>query len=196
VWEYLEWLTGYEYLSLPSWPLTISYFLFAGVVYVLRMYIYIIFLHPKCLQEAREIESIHGPQVVSKHDLYSIFIALSATTIGPVAEEAVFRGPVLWFVEKSQYGYALLALVASSMVFALCHVGESYGKYRDGSNVKKTKSLIQSTLIGGVFYGVFVIITGSLWPGIFLHILWNVSAIIIDTFYKEKFNVFALSLQR
>ncbi|MDO8496728.1 MAG: CPBP family intramembrane metalloprotease [bacterium] len=141
------------------------------------------------------MESIHGPQV-SKHILYSIFITLSAITIGPVAEEAVFRGPVLWFVEKSQYSYALLALAISSIVFALCHVGESYGKYRDGSSFKKTRSMIQSTLIGGVLYGVFVIITGSLWPGIFLHVIWNVSAIIIDTFYKKKFNVFALSLQR
>lgn len=195
MWEYLEWWNSYRYLRLPSWPVTTLYFLFAGVVYIVRMYVFIVFFWSKCLKAEKETESFHGPRV-RKHILHSISIALLAITMGPLIEEAVFRGPVLWFVEKLQYGYALVALIISSVVFALAHLFESYGKYRDGSEVKKTKSSIYNTMAGGIFYGTLVIVTGSLWPAIFLHVIWNISAITIGTFYEERFNVFALSLQR
>lgn len=194
MWEYLEWWNGYKYLRLSSWPLTALYFLFAGVVYIVRMYVYVVFFWSKCFKEEKETESLHGP-LVRKHIMHSIPMALLAITIGPLIEEAIFRGPVLWFVEKSQYGYALVALIISSVIFALAHLG-SYGKYQDGSDLKKTKSSIYNTIVGGIFYGTLVIVTGSLWPAIFLHVIWNISAITIGTFYEERFNVFALSLQR
>lgn len=195
MWEYLEWLNRFEYLNMPSWPMTTFYLLLAGLFYLLRMYIFILFFWNKCFQEYKKAESVHGEQIDS-NIVSKILGDFFAIIIGPVIEEVCFRGPILWFVQRTQYGYAIVALAVSSVIFAMLHLVESYGTYQDGTNIKKTKSAIQSTVLGGFFLGVLVLMTSSLWPAIFLHVIWNVSAIIIEEFYNEKFNIFAQTLQR
>ena len=147
--EYFQWLYKFEYFRWPPWQLAVFYFLLAGLVWVLRVYLHIVLFHRNYLQEQKEIESRHGQKVVSF--LKKFFMITLSTTIMPVVEKTLCYGPVLWLVLQSKYYYALLVLIISSVIFTLSHIVENYGRYKDGSKLKKTESAIGNAFLGGLF---------------------------------------------
>ncbi|OGN01109.1 MAG: hypothetical protein A3F98_00620 [Candidatus Yanofskybacteria bacterium RIFCSPLOWO2_12_FULL_41_8] len=77
----------------------------------------------------------------------------------------------------------------------LAHLLETRGRYEDGTSRTYTKHEIYNTGLGGIFYGVIVVTTGSLWPSIFLHIMWNLF-VMLPFINKDKLIKFSKSLQR
>jgi len=86
--------------------------------------------------------------------LFTLLLYVSILT--PIVEEVVFRGFVL-DVASERYG-DWFAIFISALLFALVHL--------------EAVSVINA-FIGGLIYGYIRIRTGSLWPSIILHFLWN-----------------------
>ena len=86
--------------------------------------------------------------------LFTLLLYVSILT--PIVEEVVFRGFVL-DVASERYG-DWFAIFISALLFALVHL--------------EAISVINA-FIGGLIYGYVRIRTGSLWPSIILHFLWN-----------------------
>ncbi len=95
--------------------------------------------------------------VLESSDFFSLFtLMLFVAVFVPVIEELLFRGFVLDLASEA-YG-RWTAIIISSILFALVHVDPL--------------SIINA-FIGGLIYGYVRIRTGSLWPSIFLHSMWN-----------------------
>ncbi|MBI2065052.1 MAG: CPBP family intramembrane metalloprotease [Candidatus Yanofskybacteria bacterium] len=194
MWEYLEWLNGFEYLYLPSQTAILFYLLLAICFYGLRVIVVLKFIYLRWVAEESAKREIHG----SKREwslLTKILFYAMAILVAPLVEEIAFRGPILWFVLGSQYIYAFSACIILSFIFMVCHMIEPRGKYKDGTRIRYAGSALYSTGIGGVFYGLIVVISGSIWPSIFLHMLWN-SNILFIILGEERINRYALALQR
>lgn len=102
----------------------------------------------------------------------SLFGLLFIGVIGPVAEELVFRGAVLnsllgW---KKTEGKPWLAVLLSAVLFSLYHVNPAQ---------------IPNAFILGLFFGWLCYRTGSLMPGIALHVLNNSLGCIASLFPDE-----------
>ena len=193
MWEYLEWLNGLEYLYLPSRTTILFYLLLAVCFYGLRVIVFLKFIYLRCIAERTAKEEIHGLER-DQSLLVKIGFCVIGILVAPFIEEAVFRGPVLWFVLRSQYVYAFAACITSSFIFMVCHMIETRGEYKDGTCVGYTKSMLYNIGIGGVFYGLIVVASGSIWPAIFLHMLWN-SNILFIILTEKWLNKCALALQ-
>ena len=97
-----------------------------------------------------ELNNIHLDYLT----LFTLLLYVSILT--PIVEEVVFRGFVL-DVASEKYG-DWFAIFISALLFALVHL--------------EAISVINA-FIGGLIYGYVRIRTGSLWPSIILHFLWN-----------------------
>lgn len=86
--------------------------------------------------------------------LFTLLLYVSILT--PVVEEVVFRGFVLDVASERYSDW--FAIFISALLFALVHI--------------EAVSVINA-FIGGLIYGYVRIRTGSLWPSIILHFLWN-----------------------
>ena len=86
--------------------------------------------------------------------LFTLLLYVSILT--PIVEEVVFRGFVLDVASERYSDW--FAIFISALLFALVHL--------------ETISVINA-FIGGLIYGYVRIRTGSLWPSIILHFLWN-----------------------
>ncbi|MBI4158176.1 MAG: CPBP family intramembrane metalloprotease [Candidatus Yanofskybacteria bacterium] len=191
--EYLKWLTDFEYLEVIAWQTMVFYFFLALFFWLVRFIFYLKYIHIANEKDMEDRYKTHG-RVANPGTFIGLF--LLAISLGPFCEEIVFRGPVLWFVLRSQYAYAFLVLFLTSAFFMIAHLAETRGKYADGTFVRYSKPAIYSVGIGGIFYGILVIITGSLWPSIFLHLLWNLLTTLLSIFYEDRINKLAYSLQR
>lgn len=86
----------------------------------------------------------------------------STVIIAPIAEELMFRGYVLESIRKMHGDW--VAVVISALIFGLVHF-EPY--------------TIGLAAIGGLIYGYIRVRTGSLWPSIIGHMLWNGIALVV-----------------
>ena len=178
MWEYLAWLTSYSYLGFPPTKTFYFYLTLAVVLCLVRILIYLKFFHRP---EAKEKT---GLRVTSK-----IIIFILAVSVGPFAEEIIFRGPILWFRQTNQYFYMFLAFIISIIAFRAGHVSER-------GIIKRSKFEIYNIVCGAVFYGGLVIVTGSLWPSILLHLFWNIFGTIgVTIMGEERLDFYAQSLQ-
>ncbi len=99
-----------------------------------------------------------------------LFFGLLHIALVPAfAEEILFRGYILRAFEKS--GGILLALVFSSIVFALFHL-------------QLTNLLPLATL--GAVMGLLTWLSGSIWPAVLAHFVNNGAAVIMGTFMPDR----------
>ena len=90
---------------------------------------------------------------------YNLILALSFTTMviaAPVVEEILFRGYILDAIREIHGD--TVAILGSAGLFGLLHL-EPY--------------VVGMATLGGVIYGWIRIKTGSLWPSIVSHMVWN-----------------------
>jgi len=96
--------------------------------------------------------------------LFAIGITFfSIAILAPIAEELMFRGYLLKSIKKLHGD--VVAVVASSILFGLAHFPDPY--------------TIGIATIGGMLYGYVKIRTGSLWPSIISHLIWNTIALAV-----------------
>ncbi len=96
--------------------------------------------------------------------LFAIGITFfSIAILAPIAEELMFRGYLLESIKKLHGD--VVAVVASSILFGLAHFPDPY--------------TIGIATIGGMLYGYVKIRTGSLWPSIISHLIWNTIALAV-----------------
>ena len=93
--------------------------------------------------------------------LFLFFISL--TIAAPLVEEMIFRGYVLDSLRSNYSDF--YAILWSGILFGLLHWDPLFGFY----DLYQTGA----ATIGGFVYGWLRIRTGSLWPSIFCHSLWN-----------------------
>lgn len=97
----------------------------------------------------------------------------------PLAEEFSFRGVVFGLLRP--YGKRI-AIIGSAFVFAIMH-----------GNLTQ----IPFAFIGGLFFGVLVAETGSIWPAVFLHFLNNAASVLqemaLNAFDTMGFHVIYIS---
>lgn len=95
-------------------------------------------------------------QAAAKGGLAAMLLLLfTGAVLGPIGEELVFRGVVQSALEK--YG-SWVALVGSSLMFAAIH----------GPSV-----IFVDALVMGLFFGTVFRLSGSIWPAITLHMIYN-----------------------
>jgi len=90
---------------------------------------------------------------------YNLILALSFTSMviaAPVVEEILFRGYILDAIREIHGD--TVAILGSAGLFGLLHL-EPY--------------VVGMAALGGVIYGWIRIKTGSLWPSIVSHMVWN-----------------------
>ncbi|MGX9394016.1 CPBP family intramembrane glutamic endopeptidase (plasmid) [Nitrobacteraceae bacterium UC4446_H13] len=84
-----------------------------------------------------------------------LLLFFTGAVLGPIGEELVFRGVVQSALEK--YG-SWVALVGSSLMFAAIH----------GPSV-----IFVDALVMGLFFGAVFRLSGSIWPAVTLHMIYN-----------------------
>jgi membrane protease YdiL (CAAX protease family) len=131
-------------------------------------------LYTLCLLFAALIMSTQVPE--GGFPALSGVIALLATValIG-LFEELLFRGILLRGLE-SKTG-PVLALVVSSVAFGLMH----YVNWVGGQPLGDTTIQVLHAIGAGFLYGALMLMTGSIWPSVFLHALWDGSVSLVAT---------------
>ena len=81
----------------------------------------------------------------------------SIAILAPIAEELMFRGYILESIKKLHGD--VVAVFASSILFGIAHFPDPF--------------TIGMATIGGVIYGFVKVKTGSLWPSLVSHLIWN-----------------------
>jgi membrane protease YdiL (CAAX protease family) len=99
--------------------------------------------------------------------ILSLFIALT--------EEILFRGYILNFFQKTLG--VTTAIILSSLFFALMHF-----------NFHVLLPYI-SIFLGGILFAYLTTITKSLYPAIAFHLAWNLSQMLISTFFSKQMNI-------
>ncbi|SHF06468.1 hypothetical protein SAMN03080594_102488 [Arenibacter palladensis] len=116
---------------------------------------------------------------------YSIFtLFLMAVVIAPAIEEILFRGPLIWFKNKTYFRYIFYASV---LLFAAVHLNNFE---MSGQVLYLAPLLVAPQLILGVFLGYVRVKLGLLWS-ICLHSLYN--GILITPMLLYKFLNFPLA---
>ena len=87
----------------------------------------------------------------------------SIAILAPIAEELMFRGYLLESIKRLHGD--VVAVIASSILFGLAHFPDPY--------------TMGMATIGGMLYGYVKIRTGSLWPSIISHLIWNMIALAV-----------------
>lgn len=84
-----------------------------------------------------------------------LLLLLTSAVLGPIGEELVFRGVVQSALEK--YG-SWVAVLGSSLMFAAVH----------GPSV-----IFVDAFVMGLFFGAMFSLSGSIWPAVTLHVIYN-----------------------
>jgi len=198
VFEYLSWLFKFEYLILPTGSSLVFYVSSAISAIIFRWIIFLRFLYLPLIEHYKKMEELHGRPRKSSLFSYLKFFILGVIW-GPVSEEILFRGPILYFLVNNSLGYALIFIPLTSLIFGAIHYGQSgQVTYRDGIRDSYSKISVTSCIIGGFVYGFLTLLSYSLWPAIFTHILWNISAGMMAFGFvdKNKLDKFAQAMQR
>ena len=92
----------------------------------------------------------------SEYDLILVLSFVSIVIAAPIVEEILFRGYVLDAIREIHGD--TVAVLGSAGLFGLLHI-EPY--------------VVGYAALGGVIYGFVRVKTGSLWPSIVSHMVWN-----------------------
>ena len=84
-----------------------------------------------------------------------------------VFEETLFRGIVLHGLEI-RFG-PIIALFGSSVLFGAMH----YVNWVEGQDLLSTHQQVIHAGLSGILYGAIALRCRSIWPGVFLHSLWD-----------------------
>ncbi|MFQ6548118.1 lysostaphin resistance A-like protein [Aestuariibius sp. 2305UL40-4] len=86
-----------------------------------------------------------------------------------IFEEVLFRGIVFHAIER--VGGPVVALFLSSLLFGAMH----YVNWMSGQPLGATTIQVLHAAGGGFLYGALMLRTGSIWPSVILHALWDLS---------------------
>lgn len=136
---------------------------FAGIIFV---NFFLIYLFPNFIDNSM-------PEVLKEQfeaiALSSPMLALLAVGIfAPIAEEILFRGAIFNLIKDNIGKYT--ALIISSILFALIHLNIYQASY---------------TIFIGLFLGIILMKTGSLWLPVIFHIFYNLFGGIFG-FFDQK----------
>ena len=92
----------------------------------------------------------------SEYDIIRTLSFVSIVIAAPVVEEILFRGYILDAIRELHGD--VIAVLGSSVLFGLLHI-EPY--------------VVGMATLGGIVYGIVRIRSGSLWPCIVSHMVWN-----------------------
>ena len=92
----------------------------------------------------------------SEYDVIRALSFVSIVIVAPVVEEILFRGYILDAIRELHGD--VVAVLGSSVLFGLLHI-EPY--------------VVGMATLGGIVYGIVRIRSGSLWPCIVSHMVWN-----------------------
>lgn len=167
---YIDWL-----LSINGglrWESVASMLWFFVVATLFLAMCWAIYLRFFCLPSNEEVEKniLRYGELASPGKLYLI----SGVILAPFVEELAFRGPVLWFFLNGDLWLAFGVILASALLFGLAHLTEPV-EHVGGAKTQRPWADIWNSCVGGLFYAVAVLVTGSLWSAIMLHSLWNLS---------------------
>ncbi|WP_224814743.1 CPBP family intramembrane glutamic endopeptidase [Hasllibacter sp. MH4015] len=120
--------------------------------------------------------SVTGPEGQGPGPAVAGIVALLATValIG-IFEELLFRGLLFRGIEAK--AGPLSALVGSSIIFGLMH----YVNWVGGQPFGDTTVQVIHAAAGGFMYGAIMLMTGSIWPGVFLHAFWDGTVSVVST---------------
>lgn len=159
-----------------TWNENTPKYMFFAVVFILVIQPTIMFLGylnsllpvPEFLEEMQQNQYQMFEDFL-RADGVLFFGLLHIALVPAFAEEVLFRGYILRAFEKS--GGILLALVFSSIVFALFHL-------------QLTNLLPLATL--GAVMGLLTWLSGSIWPAVLAHFVNNGAAVIMGTFMPDR----------
>lgn len=103
----------------------------------------------------------HQP-VFTENPISNALVLLGCTLLAAFFEELVFRGVVLQALRPWGSGFAL---VAQALLFAACH-----------------QSVLQvlPAFLSGLAFGYFALVSGSLWPSMATHLVYNSLALVVN----------------
>jgi membrane protease YdiL (CAAX protease family) len=96
------------------------------------------------------------------------FVILMSTLLGPLLEEVIYRGLFLQLARR--YAPVWLAIVLSSAVFAATHFMKGAG-------------VILLAFPMGCLFAWMMVRTGSLWPGLFCHAVFDFAAVVFGPLF-------------
>ena len=157
----------FEYLkSLFNFP-EISKLKFGGLIVLVMILDYILILaYTKFYDSLGSMPEDTGwfVDANSASDPLILFLFFISLSIGaPIVEELIFRGYILDSIRSNHS--ETFAIISSGVLFGFMHWDPIFGffdLYQTGA-----------TAIGGFLYAWLRIKTGSLWPSIICHSLWN-----------------------
>lgn len=85
-----------------------------------------------------------------------LLMAIATVVIAPIVEEVIFRGLILSRLRRAMPGW--LAVLLSALIFGLCHGQAVWMAY---------------AFVLGVIFGFLALRSGSLWPSLAAHVLFN-----------------------
>jgi len=166
------------------------------VFFVIRQLIFLrFFLLPTIRVDEKDYNQ-HGDVV--KRPIYDFLIMILSITVGPIVEEMLFRGPILYFLIQGKTNLALGITFVGAILFGLIHL-TNIRTHSDNTKKATAWPIIWNMSVGGLLYGFIVMITRSLWPAILLHALWNILVLVwmfASTTSTNRFVSIANSLQR
>lgn len=136
---------------------------FAGIIFV---NFFLIYLFPNFIDNSMpDVLKEQFKEIAFSSPLLAI---LAVGIFAPIAEEILFRGAIFNLIKDNIGKYA--ALIISSILFALIHLNIYQASY---------------TIFIGLFLGIILMKTGSLWLAIIFHIVYNVFGGIFG-FFDQK----------
>ena len=102
--------------------------------------------------------------------------------IFPVFEEILFRGVILIILVNVGLLNDKFAVVLSALLFGVMHF-QYFGLNKDAIR------FVVFAFIGGYFFANIVLITHSILPSIFIHMVFNISSIVFSKYKKMRSNM-------
>ena len=134
-----------------------------GLVFDVAVLIIVVPIMALFPESALEAESMMGD--------FDVYFVINAVLFAPFLEEALLRGVLLGDI-KRRHG-ALIAVVVSSLIFALLHF-----------HIVR----IIPTMFSGFVLAYVFLAAKSIWPAILLHFTSNAALIFVAKFYPEDSN--------
>lgn len=116
------------------------------------------------LQSGLDLSAVVASGFVTKVILLVVFVG--------IFEETLFRGIVLHGFERRFGG--VVALFASCVLFGSMH----YVNWVEGQSFSFTNQQVIHAGLGGLLYGAIALRARSIWPGVFLHALWDFTVMV------------------
>ena len=139
------------------------------------------------------------PAISRRHeypDAKTIWWCFHTLAFAPVAEQWIFRAPILWLCICQSIRPALAATILIMGIFGTMHRLERI-RYADGTKAPRPWRATFIPMFTSLACSCLVIASRSLWPAICFHSLWNLSGILCENkFFSALLIVIAEKWQR